>query len=153
VGGFFPVQEPILFLSGKEGKKFNPRVDYANGKFDELIGKKIKSGTILDFKSLPEYLDEGFLKVLKKALHKNCEKRYQTTAHFMKDVHDLLRKYPDYQILDEILYVRHSSKEFRITQNEKGDILLEKKLNGKTWRKDNNHDGTYFSAIMNAKNG
>jgi serine/threonine protein kinase len=151
--GFFPVQEPILFLSEKEGKKFNPRVDFANGSFDLLIGKKIKSGSILNFDSLPKFLGRDFLKVLKKSLHKDYDKRYKTTAHFLKEIHYLIRKSPDYQFQDDKLHIRHDTKEFRISSNGKGEVLLEKKLRGKSWRNENNYDGTYEGAVVKAKNG
>lgn len=152
LGGYFPADSPILFLNEKEGKKFNPRVDFVNGKFDQIIGKKIKSGSIADLKSLPKFLDDVFIKVLKKALHKDYKKRYKNTSHFLKDIHHLIRKFPDYQLIDGVLHVFHVSREFRIIESENG-ILLEKRLIGKSWRKENNHNSTFNSALERAQKG
>lgn len=154
LGGFFPVSDEIKWLSSKETKEI---LGIRNSilkslRFDEMIGKKICKGKLADTGTLPKYLDESFKRVLNKALHINYKSRYQSSSEFLKAVHYLERSLPDYKQGDDYLLVSHSTgKEYKIYQNIKNGYVLEKKVNGSIWRKDNNHNGDFKSVIELAR--
>jgi len=116
--------------------------------FDEMIGKKIVKGQLVDTNTLPFYLDAGFKRVLNKALNFHYEKRYKNPSLFLKEVHSLLRSCPDYIHEPDRLLVKHENgKEFQVYRNKKYEVVLEKRLSNKDWRKDNGHNGTIESAL------
>jgi len=149
LGGFFPIEEPIKWLSEREGKQYNAirnRHEQA-AKFDEIIGKKIMRRNLIDTSTLPFYIDSGFKRVINKAIDPDYLQRYKNPSLFMKDVHNLLRSKPDYLFEANILYVTHSNgKQYKIYKNKKDEIILEKK-SCNSWRKDNRHTGTLESAL------
>jgi hypothetical protein len=121
-------------------------------KFDEIIGKKIVKGQLVNTNSLPFYLDAGFKRVLNKALNFHYEKRFNNTSMFLKEVHSLLRFCPDYIHEPDKLIVKHENgKEYQIYKNKKDEMVLEKRLSNKEWRKENNHNGTIESALKTAR--
>lgn len=154
LGGFFPVNDPYKWLSSREEKQINAIRNSRDRhkKFDELIGKKILKGNLADTSTLPFYLDPAFKRVLNKALHYHFDNRYQNTSLFLKAVHQLLRNYPEYiEGTDKLLIKHENGKEFQIYRNASREIVLEKKISKKEWRKDNSHNGTIESALSIAR--
>jgi len=154
LGGYFPLETPIDFLSKREQRQLNGiknSTDWSN-KFDQLIGKKVVKGKIADTNTIPKYLDAGFKRVLNKALNFHYEKRYKNPSLFMKEVHNLLRTCPDYiEDIDRLLIKHESGKEFQLYQDKKDRIVLEKRIANKGWRKVNSHKGTIESAMKIAR--
>ena len=154
LGGYFPLESPMDFLTKREQKQLDGiknSGDWSN-KFDELIGNKVVKGKIADMSTLPLYLDSGFKRVLNKALNFHYEKRYQNPSLFLRDVHNLLRTCPDYiEDIDHLIIKHENGKEFQLFKNKKNDIVLEKRLFNKDWRKDNSHDGSFESALEVAR--
>jgi serine/threonine protein kinase len=154
LGGFFPVDEPYKWLSLREDKQINAIRNSKDRhiKFEELIGKKILTGKLADTNSLPYYLDAAFKRVLNKALHYYYDNRYQNTSLFLKAVHQLLRSCPEYIEEADRLLINHENRtQFQIYKNAKHEIVLEKKITNKEWRKDNSHNGTLESALNIAR--
>lgn len=156
LGGYFPINMPTDWLTKKEKKQLdgirNTRDKYR--KFDEMIGEKITKGQLVETSSLPFYLDPAFKRVLNKALNVQYEKRYQNPSLFLKDVHHLLRSFPNYKYEHERLLVSHENgKDFQMYKNKKDEVVLEKRLSNKHWRKDNSHNGTLESALKVARIG
>jgi serine/threonine protein kinase len=154
LGGNFPINSPMDWLTEREKKQLdgirNKTDKYR--KFDEIIGKKIIRGQLVDTSTLPFYLDPGFKRVLNKALNFHYEKRYQNPSLFLKEVHSLLRSCPDYfQEPDRLLVNHENGTEFQLYKNKKGEMVLEKRLADKDWRKDNTHNGTAESALKIAR--
>ena len=109
----------------------------------------IVKGKLVDTNTLPFYLDAGFKRVLNKALNYNYEKRFKNPSLFLKEVHSLLRSCPDYTHETDRLLVSHENgKEFQLYKNKKEEVVLEKRLSNKEWRKDNSHNGTIESALV-----
>jgi len=154
LGGCFPINEPFKWLTKRENKQLDAIRDTTekHKKFDELIGKKIVKGNIADTKSLPYYLDSGFKRVINKALHYQYNKRYKNTSLFLKEVHRLLRSCPDYiEDIDKLVVKHENGKQFQIYKNKKQEIVLEKRVLNKVWRKDNSHIGTIESVLSIAR--
>ncbi len=154
LGGYFPLDTPIDFLTKRESKQLEGIKNSTNwsNKFDELIGNKVVKGKIADTSTLPYYLDTGFKRVLNRALNFHYEKRYQNPSLFLKDVHNLLRTCPDYINDSDRLLIKHENgKEFQLYQDKKNNVVLEKRLASKGWRKVNNHKGTLETALTVAR--
>jgi serine/threonine protein kinase len=154
LGGFFPINSPMEWLSLKEKKELesikNPTE--SQYKFEEIIGLKILKGQLININSLPNYLDLSFKRVLRLALNPDHKKRYRNTSLFLKDVHNLLRKCPDYIHAPDRLIIKHETgKEFQIFRDTKKELVLEKRKDKKEWRKDKSHDGTIDSALKIAR--
>ncbi|MCT4083748.1 protein kinase [Elizabethkingia anophelis] len=156
LGGHFPIEQPLDWFNSRELKQYSEIRNSMDKqkKMDEIIADKIKSGKIINLNSLPDYVDNNFKKVIKKATDFHYEKRYANPALFLQDVHKLLRTKPEYVENDEEILVKHKGgKEFKIFCNEKGHVVLEKRFGNKPWRKDNSHNGTKQSALAVAKAG
>lgn len=50
--------------------------------------------------------------------------------------------------LDRLLVSHENGKEFQLYKNKKEEVVLEKRLSNKEWRKDNSHNGTIESALV-----
>lgn len=154
LGGFFPIDSPMDWLSMREKRQLDAIRNSTDKdkKFDEIIGKKVVKGQLADTNTLPFYLDTGFKKILNKALNFHFEKRYKNPSLFLKEVHSLLRSCPDYVLEPNRLLVKHENgKEFQLYKNRKDEVVLEKRLSNKDWRKDNGHNGTIESALKVAR--
>jgi eukaryotic-like serine/threonine-protein kinase len=153
LGGYFPINEPMLWLKKKEKKEIesirNESKKYE--RFDELIQEKIHNGKLAEINTLPSYLDQNFKRVVNKALHWDCDKRFKNASEFLREVHKLLSSCPDYAKNSNYLLITHSTgKEYRVFE-EAGYFYLEKKLLGKEWRRDNNHDNEFDSVLTIAR--
>lgn len=150
LGGKFPISNPIEWLSLREQtilSKIRNGIERENKLF-ELLDKKIVAGTIADLSTLPTYLDPKFKRIVKKALSADPHKRHKSAAEFFQDIHSLVITLPTYFKAPDGLYITHKDgKQYRITEGKAGGVIVEKKLLGKTWRKDNDHDGTFSSAL------
>lgn len=154
LGGYFPVNSPMDFLSKREKKQLDGKrnsTDWSNN-FDKMIGNKVVKGKIADTNLLPYYLDTSFKRVINKALNFHYEKRYKNPSLFLKEVHNLLRSYPDYiEDSDRLLIKHENGKEFQLYKNKKDVVVLEKRISNKTWRKVNSHKGTLETALSVAR--
>lgn len=154
LGGYFPIHSPMEWLNDKERKQFDAirNTNDRYRKFEEIIGKKIVKGQLVDTNTLPIYLDTNFKRVLNKAVNMNFEKRFKNPSLFLKEIHNLLRVCPEYkQETDRLLIIHENGKEFQLYMNRKNEVVLEKRLSNKEWRKDNSHNGTYESALTFAR--
>lgn len=154
LGGYFPINSPIDWLTAREKKQLDAIRNSTNKyqKLDELIGRKVVKGQIADTNTLPFYLDAGFKRVLNKALNLHYEKRYKNPSLFLKEVHNLLRSCPEYVPDTDKLLVKHENgKAFQLYKNKKGEVILEKRISNKGWRRDNSHKGTIESALSIAR--
>lgn len=153
LGGFFPINEPMKWLKENVVNQLNAERNEQkrSDKLDELIKEKIYKGKLVDTGTLPVYLDPAFKRVLNRALHKDLSKRFKSASEFLREVHKLSSSFPSYASDHNNILVSHESgKEYRITTD--GDsFILEKKIAGKAWRRDNSHDGTLESVLKIAR--
>lgn len=63
----------------------------------------------------------------------------------------MIRKSPDYKAVNNELFVKRDNMEFKIYENKKSEVVLEKKKGKGVFRKDNSHDGTFESALKIAR--
>lgn len=150
LGGYFPLDTPLDFLTQREKNKLNKLIGQPNWtlEFDDFIDTKIVKGKIADTNTLPIHLDPQFKRVLNKALHTDYNKRFQNPSEFMTDIHNLLRVFPSYSDHSGCLHIEHDNGiECKIYKDKKENIIVEKRKNGSAWRKQNGHDGSFESAL------
>jgi len=154
LNGFFPINEPMKWLSKREEKQLDA---IRNGvqkdlKFNEIIGNKIAKGTLIKASTLPTYLDGIYKRIIDKATHINHNQRFKNPAFFLKEIHKALRETPDYLFENDLLTIHHNSgKKFRIHENAKKEIVLEKSISNGSWRKDHGHKGSLDLALSIAR--
>jgi serine/threonine protein kinase len=150
LNGFFPINDPTKWLVKKEEDLLKTFTDtnLRDDKFDELIGKKIIKGSLVDTATLPKYLDGIYKRIVDKATHVDHQKRFKNPSFFLKEIHKALRETPDYLFEDNVLHITHDSgKQFKIYENKKNDVVLEKSISNGPWRKDNSHKGDLNLAL------
>jgi serine/threonine protein kinase len=154
LGGFFPIHDPIKWLTPKEAIKVNQirnSIEREN-KFHELIDEKICKSKIANTWTLPKYLDSAFKKLLNKALQADPSSRLANASEFLKEIHKLINACPSYLPTSDYLHIEGTNgREFKLIEKKHG-YFLEKKVSGKAWRRDNDHDGTYNSILLKIRN-
>lgn len=153
LGGHFPLESPLDWFNKSELKQYNEIQNSSEkmAKFDEIFKNKITKSKICDVQKLPYYIDNNFKRVIKTATHFHYEKRYSNPSLFLKDIHNLLRQMPDYIENEDSLHIKKlSGKEFKISKNLRGEIILEKRIFKKPWRKQA-HSGSMESALNIAR--
>src|SRR5688572_24020090 len=76
LGGYFPF-DPLDWLDGSLQSKFSAlktveeQIDF----WKATIDKKISKNKLLDYTSLPPYVDAGLKKIISKAVHPDLSKR------------------------------------------------------------------------------
>ncbi|HEY1039692.1 MAG TPA: hypothetical protein VGF30_09825, partial [Bacteroidia bacterium] len=155
LGGTFPLNEQETWLTEKEKKDWEKQrnADDQNLFLEKTLGKKICKGKLIDLSTLPEYLDDAYKRVISKALNPNHNKRYHNSSEFLKAIYNLMNTCPSYLQAKDYLLVCHASskKDFKIYQDKKGNLILEKRINNKDWRKENTHNGTLESILKIAR--
>jgi serine/threonine protein kinase len=155
LGGTFHINEPTQWLNKREIKEYDTirNQDKKNAYLDNAIAERIKKGKLIDTKTLPDHLDDSFARVINKATHVDYRKRYRNSSEFLKAIHSLMNNHPCYTKHDDHLHIVHNNgkKEFKIYEGKKGQLILEKRLNNKDWRKENSHDGDLGSILKQAR--
>ena len=155
LGGHFPLNDQMQWLTDREKKELdkikNEQEKYKQ--FEKIIGVKICKGKLIDTSTLPYYLDDNFKRVVNKALYPDHNKRYRNSSEFLKAVHSLLNSHPSYTQNNDHLHVSHKDgkKEYKIYTNKKEELVLEKRINKKEWRKENSHTGAIKSILQLAR--
>lgn len=154
LGGHFPLETPFDFLTKRERKKIDKLLGSPerNPAFEDMIDTKIVKGRLMDLNTLPAYLNPQIVNLVRKAINPDRTKRFSNPSVFMKVVHGVLRKFPEYQMVNNELIITKGNLTFKIYENTKDNTILEKKKGNGTYRKDNSHDGTFESALDIARN-
>ncbi|ETZ22184.1 protein kinase [Pedobacter sp. V48] len=154
LNGFFPINEPIKWLSKKEENQLNTirNAEQRDLKFNEIIANKIARGSLITSSTIPTYLDPIYKRIIDKATHVNYKQRFKNPSFFLKEIHKALRETPDYLFENDLLNISHDNgKKFRIHENSRKQIVLEKSVSNGIWRKDNGHNGNLDLALSIAR--
>jgi eukaryotic-like serine/threonine-protein kinase len=94
LGGFFPFNDPVAWLDAKTLVQFNslPTDQEKYDCWSSYIDKRICKHTLLDFTSLPPYIPDTLIKVLKKATHPNAVKRYHSCTELAVAVFNIRKR-------------------------------------------------------------
>lgn len=155
LGGKFPLNSPLEFLNIRD-KAALRKIDKSSLEWEKLrsklTNKKIADGKLIKLKTLPNYLDLRFRKVIGRATKPDFQYRYNNVSEFLTDVNKLIRHYPNYHMVDDTLFISHKdSSKFKVYQNSSEDFTLEKFTKNGKWRKVKKHNGQ-FSEVLKLAN-
>lgn len=147
--GRFP-EAPFEWLDERQKVKFLKitgsefeRWQFLDNAIDDLIVKN----KLLNYDSLPNYVNNKIKAIIKTATHKDLNKRYSSCSEFIKDLYDIKKKNKDWWIdSGEIFASKGIKKYYKIGIDKKG-YLLQVSKNQINWTKDNKHDGSLQSII------
>jgi serine/threonine protein kinase len=142
LGGFFPGAY-FDWLSDKEKVKFKEVTGYYDQSIflDKVIQRLVTKNRLLQFDTLPDYIDPRIIKIIKKATHPSLRIRYSNTGEFMSDMFRVQKKFTNWIETEEGLKAtKPDGNQFRVVSNKKGSCI--EKLGKNGWRR----NGEFVSA-------
>lgn len=103
------------YLDDKQRRKYDELQDYCDKTIfvDSIIKDKITRGKLLDFNSLPVWIDSQLIRIIKKATNINPKKRYATCSEMMLDITKIKKHVLDWNTIDNGFIV-NAETSFRI---------------------------------------
>lgn len=103
------------WLNTSQAKKYDllhgfERQDYAKG----IIEKEIKSGKLINLKSLPCWVSDKTKRVIRRATNPDPSKRLKSCSELQSELHKLRAIELDWRIDDEFIILQDASRKFRI---------------------------------------
>jgi serine/threonine protein kinase len=154
LGGKFP-EAPFEWLDERQKVKF---LKISGGEFEKwqfldcAIDNLIIKNKLLDYDSLPIYINNKIKTVIKTAVNKDLDKRYATCSEFIKGLYDIKKQNKDWFVdNNEIYSSKENKKYYRISNDKKGNHLQVSR-NQINWTNDNKHNGTLESIISRIHN-
>lgn len=140
LGGDFP---PAYFdwLNEKEKSKFlKISGSYEQTVFiDKVIERLVVKNRLLNFASLPKYLDGKIIRILQKATNPNLGVRYANTGAFMSELYKVQRCLTNWKQIDSELYAtKFNNESYRIVNCKKGYSI--EKFGASGWRRQGNFE-------------
>lgn len=136
LGGRFPGAY-FDWLNDGEQKKFTAiRNCFEQDTFiNKVIEKRVTKNELLNFSSLPDYINSSLLKIAKKATHPSLAVRYENSAAFMGDLYRVQKRLINWKEETDFLYAEnHKGSKYRVSLSNKG-YITEKLGSGNRWRK------------------
>lgn len=145
LGGFLPY-DPEYYLSTAQKNMYKKLPgDFEKSKFiDNRLKKLATKGKLLDYDSLPHYVDKSIRKIVAKATNPDPDKRYETASIFMLKLHQL-GILPDWRKIDnEYKLINYNGKDFRVVPCKKHRLYqcIKSKAGLETWRRESFDDDT-----------
>lgn len=126
----------VDYLTESQKQKYNEFEDLFDRQIfvDNIIRDKIVKGKLLNYESLPIWIEAAVIKLLKKATNLNPRKRYQTCSDMMVDITKLKKNVLDWCIIDNG-YILNAETSYRIIL-EKNVYHVEKNKHS-SWKRVN----------------
>ena len=127
------------WLSAKELVIYHSKAHPDNQLYaTEIIEKKIISGKLLDYQSLPAWTPDELRRVIRKCCRVDRADRYGSVSELYVQLSNLRSSLPDWRLEPGPILHKHRGK-FRLTKSG-GKYLIEKKSSeNAAWRKQNKH--------------
>ncbi len=138
LGGFLSYK-PIDYMNEREKKELASLTDsFQIAKFeDAVLFRWIKSGKIIDRKSLPLYIPNCLIRLLNKATNKDYKKRFSSITDFMHEIIKILPNVPDWIQNDSaILLQDYKKKDYKIEIVSGKYYIHRKTIGSSKWRKE-----------------
>ncbi len=137
--GDFPIENPKKWLKGKHQKNFCKLLEDEQQPFMErYIKEMIIKGKLIDLETLPPYIGKSMKSILKKALHLDRNKRFQTCHDFIKELHVYQNNNHDWWYNNEDgnihAFCKNKNRFFRIVYRGK-NLVVEGSTDQIQWRK------------------
>ena len=126
----------LSYLTPRELKKFK-KVEQSDGDYetsvfiDSCLEKRIKSGKLLDWNSLPFYVSEKIKRILKKAVSKHSN-RYGNVSEFLSDLVRVKNGMPNWLFSQQGYVLRNFKGTDYLLFNDSGVVILKKKKHSST---------------------
>lgn len=138
LGGKFPMKTPHEWLTPRELKKYysfstdGERFDFLRFTLNNLIIK----GKLLNFDSLPPFINARLKTIIKKATDIDQTKRFQSTSEFMKALFDYQKTAKTWWLESDVINAicPKSKTKYKIFK-DKGGFLMKHSKDGINWRK------------------
>ncbi|MFH0733625.1 MAG: protein kinase [bacterium] len=137
LGGFFPMKDPIKWLDTRAQNKLNSINDFEKPLYlRNYIEKLIISGKILKPASLPLYVNNKMIKIIKCATNVDINKRYKNCSEFLKALYEYQKNAKSWWIENDIIHSSYLKKNvnYRIVKR-KNQYVVEAKTTQVDWRK------------------
>ena len=127
------------WLSAKELAIYHTKTEPENQLYaNAIIEKRITSGRLLDYSSLPAWVPAELIRVIRKCCRLNHSDRFGSVSELIVNLSNLRSSLPDWRLEPEPVLHKHKCR-FRLTDNG-GKYLVEKKASEHAaWRKQNKH--------------
>lgn len=128
LGGFFPDNYDD-WLTDRERFRRDAILDgFDRSVFvEKVIQRLVTQNKLLRLESLPDYLDDKIVKLVRKATHSNLATRFKTTAEFMADLLKTQVQLTNWSEKGDELYAeKHNGHQYRVVAATKG-LCIEKK--------------------------
>lgn len=152
LGGLLPYEE-IAWLDEHQREEHATIVDdFERSMFvDNILKKKITSGTLASLDSLPPWVDGQISKIIRKAIHLDPARRFNSASEFLNRLRSVALKVPDWSVADGSPTLR-ARRTYRIVQaTDTGDFIAEKKCT-LAWRRLKNVPPGKLADIVSAVN-
>ncbi|WP_070138423.1 protein kinase domain-containing protein [Crocinitomix algicola] len=136
LGGFFPGAY-VEWLDDKEKNKLSAiESQYDQWQYIEsIIEKRVRQHKLLQFDTLPSYIDKGIIRIIKKAVNPKLRVRYANVGEFMNDLYKTQQNMINWIECENELIAEHPKKgRFRIFKY-KSDYRTEKMGKNNKWRR------------------
>lgn len=136
LGGYLPYEE-TAWLNRLNHRHYNKLIDPIDKSIyvDNIIKNKIIRGTLLNISSLPPWVTTRLKRAINRATNVNVDRRYESAAAFLAQLHSLRAEIPNWQIENGYPALLGTTS-YRIVRVESGRYRVEKKRTG-NWRRDN----------------
>ena len=117
-------------------KEYDKIDDYCDKRIfiDTIIKNNISKGKLLDYSSLPIWVDKNILKIIKKATNINPQKRYITCSEMMMDITKVKKHSLDWNIIDDY-FILNADVSYRIVCDN--NIYHAEKKKHSSWKRVN----------------
>jgi len=137
------------YLSDKDKKELSKITDPCDQQIftDSIIKNKIVKGKLLDYSSLPCWIDKKTISILKKATDVNAGRRYSHCSEMMNDIAKVKPKIHNW-VNHNGIYILNAATNYRVIL-DKGLYVVEKRKHS-DWRRDNSYipDKKYQKLIV-----
>lgn len=138
LGGYLPY-EGEAYLKQSELKKYLTLTsDYDKSKFiDSILKTKAQKGKLINFHSLPPFVNDKIKRIIKCAINVDPNKRFKDVAEFDHAIHKL-GVLPDWLYQDDhFQLLNFKGKDYKVIHQKKGVFVCQKSKKGEnSWRKE-----------------
>jgi len=154
LGGFFPIAIADWLTQSQYQKALKIKDTFKQHSFIEsIINNKILRDKLLDYNSLPIYIDKKLKSIIKTATSPHLSKRYGSASEFLSKLIMYKSKAVDWKNENNCIYaVKHSGVKYRIYELKKTFILDKTIRNGEPRNVNSGHAGTIESMIEHIRN-
>lgn len=148
LGGSLPYDE-TSWLTGSQLIRYNQFEDPIDQQLyaTDIVCRRIKSGRIVDIKTMPVWVDDNLKRVISKACNSNPARRFQSSSEFLAQLGRIRTGINDWAIEDGYP-TRHNGTHYRIITNANSGVASVQKRRNGPWRNDRTLSGENLVALV-----